>query len=142
MECSITSVRLGQHGYGQYVTRIVFFCAGYTVLWTFKALFSINCILTGLCTNCRAAWWMDTTAVVFCCIELRCHHWVVVRLAGRNARKPERWKRLLLRITVTLISGVPRGVWGVQPSPPEIPKALQNRAKLNPIVKTVKNCWI
>jgi len=25
---------------------------------------------------------------------------------------------------------------------PEIPKALQNRAKLNPIVKTVKNCWI
>ena len=29
---------------------------------------------------------------------------------------------------------------GVQtPSPPEIPKALQNRAKLNLIVKTVKN---
>jgi len=38
-------------------------------------------------------------------------------------------------------SGVPRGGLGVQPSP-EIPKALQNRAKLNPIVKTVKNCWI
>ena len=33
------------------------------------------------------------------------------------------------------------GVWGVQP-PPEIPKAFQNRAKLNPIVKNVKNCWI
>ena len=26
--------------------------------------------------------------------------------------------------------------------PPEIPKALQNRAKLNPIVNTVKNFWI
>jgi len=26
--------------------------------------------------------------------------------------------------------------------PPEIPKALQNRAKLKPIVKTVKNYWI
>ena len=38
------------------------------------------------------------------------------------------------------ISGVPRGGWGVQTSPPEILKALQNRAKLNPIVKTVKNC--
>ena len=25
-------------------------------------------------------------------------------------------------------------------TPPEIPKAHQNRAKLNPIVKTVKNC--
>jgi len=37
-------------------------------------------------------------------------------------------------------SGVPRGVWGVQTPPPEIPEALQNRAKLNPIVKTVKNC--
>ena len=37
-------------------------------------------------------------------------------------------------------SGVPRGgVWGVQ-TPPEIPKAHQNRAKLNPIVKIVKNC--
>ena len=33
---------------------------------------------------------------------------------------------------------------GVQtPFPPtEIPKAPQNRAKLNPIVKTVKNSWI
>jgi len=38
-------------------------------------------------------------------------------------------------------SGVPRGGWGVQ-TPAEIPKTLQNRAKLNPIVKTVKNCWI
>jgi len=38
-------------------------------------------------------------------------------------------------------SGVPRGGFGVfEPPPPEIPKALQNRAKLNPIVKTVKNC--
>ena len=37
-------------------------------------------------------------------------------------------------------SGVPRGgLSGFNP-PPEIPKALQNRAKLNPIVKTVKNC--
>jgi len=37
-------------------------------------------------------------------------------------------------------NGVPRrGVWGVQTLPPEIPKALQNRAKLGPIVKTVKN---
>ena len=34
--------------------------------------------------------------------------------------------------------GVPRRVGGVQ-TPPEIPNALQNRAKLNPIVKTVKN---
>ena len=35
------------------------------------------------------------------------------------------------------------GVWGGGSTPPpEIPKALQNRAKLNPIVKTVKNCWI
>jgi len=32
-----------------------------------------------------------------------------------------------------------RGVWDVQ-TPPEIPKALQNHAKINLIVKTVKNC--
>ena len=38
------------------------------------------------------------------------------------------------------ISGVPTGGWGVQTPLPEIPKALQNRAKLNPIVKNVKNC--
>jgi len=37
-----------------------------------------------------------------------------------------------------VISGVPRGVGG--PPPPEIPKAFQNRAQLNPIVKTVKIC--
>ena len=33
------------------------------------------------------------------------------------------------------------GGWGVQ-TPSEIPMALQNGAKLNPIMKTVKNCWI
>jgi hypothetical protein len=33
------------------------------------------------------------------------------------------------------------GVWGVQ-TPPKIRKALQNRTKLNPTVKTVKNCRI
>ena len=35
------------------------------------------------------------------------------------------------------------GGWCVQPPPvTEIPMAHQNRAKPNPIVKTVKNCWI
>ena len=43
-------------------------------------------------------------------------------------------------LQVIKISGVPRGVWGVQTPPPEILKAFQNHAKLNPIVKTVKNC--
>jgi len=37
-----------------------------------------------------------------------------------------------------LASGVPRGVGVFKLPRPEIPKALQNRAKLNPIVKTVK----
>jgi len=32
------------------------------------------------------------------------------------------------------------GLAGSTPPPYEIPKAHQNRAKLNPIVKTVKNC--
>ena len=37
-------------------------------------------------------------------------------------------------------SGVPGGGWVFGWfNPPEIPKALQNSAKLNPIVKTVKN---
>ena len=42
-------------------------------------------------------------------------------------------------------SDVPKGGGGLgvfKPPPPEIPKALQNRAKFNPIVKTVKNSWI
>ena len=36
-------------------------------------------------------------------------------------------------------SGVPRGGLRSSNPPPEIHKALQNRAKLSPIVKTVKN---
>jgi len=35
-----------------------------------------------------------------------------------------------------------RGMVGSNPPPPEIPKALQNRANLAPIVKTDKSCWI
>jgi hypothetical protein len=34
------------------------------------------------------------------------------------------------------------GGWGFKPPPHEIPKAFQNHSKLNPIVKTVKSCWI
>ena len=34
------------------------------------------------------------------------------------------------------------GMFNPPPPPLEIPKALWNRARLNPIVKTVKNCWI
>ena len=44
-----------------------------------------------------------------------------------------------------MISGFHKMQWrvrgeGVNPTPSEILKALQNRANLNPIVKTVKNC--
>jgi hypothetical protein len=39
------------------------------------------------------------------------------------------------------LPGAYRGeVWGVQNPPKKILKALQNLVKLNPIVKTVKNC--
>jgi len=50
---------------------------------------------------------------------------------------PKNWKNFLKRR-----GGAHRGgVWGGStPPPPEIPKAVQNLAKLNPIVKTVTNC--
>ena len=35
-----------------------------------------------------------------------------------------------------------RGLGEFKLPAPEIPKAIQNRAKPNPIVKTVRNCWI
>ena len=42
-------------------------------------------------------------------------------------------------INVFLASAVPRGALGCS-KPPEIPKALQIRTKINPILKTVQNC--
>ena len=53
---------------------------------------------------------------------------------------------LLLKYSPHFYSGQWRtqgggAVGGFKP-PPEIPRALQNRAKLNQIMKTVKNCWI
>ena len=49
----------------------------------------------------------------------------------------------MLQRGVSSTSGVPRGGFGeFNPPPRKILKALQNRAKLNPIVKIVKNCWI
>jgi len=48
------------------------------------------------------------------------------------------FKILVDNFDVERTSFVPGG--GVSFPPPEIPKALQNRAKLNPIVKTVKSC--
>ena len=45
-----------------------------------------------------------------------------------------------LRHPPVSLSGVPREGFGVLNPPSKIPKALQNSSKLNPIVKTVKNC--
>ena len=62
-----------------------------------------------------------------------------------NNEKRFSYRVTKVRIQNTLIISVAyrEGVWGVQiPPAPEIPKALQNRAKLTPIVKTVKNCCI
>jgi len=59
--------------------------------------------------------------------------------------KPNFWQTFRREVRVFHDGAVAyRGVrvsLGVQTlPPPEIPKALQNRAKLNPILKTVKNC--
>ena len=42
--------------------------------------------------------------------------------------------------TIRVLQWRTDGLFGGFKPPPQIPKALQNRAKLNPIVKTVKNC--
>ena len=48
--------------------------------------------------------------------------------------------QLQLFVTVAYRGEGELGGRGFNPPPPEIPKALQNRAKLNPIVKTFKKC--
>jgi len=60
-------------------------------------------------------------------------------LAHKPAVPRTLWKLLRFRTAFTT-----SGVSGrcSTPPPPEIPRVLQNRAKLNPIVKTVKNCWV
>ena len=52
-------------------------------------------------------------------------------------------QRGMSHLKIMKSSGVPGG-WGFGgfKPPSEIPKAFQNRDKLNPFVKTVKNCWI
>ena len=49
-------------------------------------------------------------------------------------------KAVRRQTVIVLGSGVPSGGLGVFKPPPEIPKAHQNRAKLNPFSKIVKNC--
>jgi hypothetical protein len=61
-------------------------------------------------------------------------------------RTLDSWRIQLQKPSVELTAVAYRGGGeglGFQPPPPhEIPKALQNHAKLNLIVKTVKNYWI
>ena len=73
-----------------------------------------------------------------------------VKLSGKQVSRSEFEPVESLRVltlnlfsgceSVLVGSGVPRRGEVQTPPPPEIPKVLQNRAKLNPIVKTVKNC--
>jgi len=64
----------------------------------------------------------------------------------RRLGEPQGWSGQVWKISPPTrirlpTSGIPRGgVCVFKPPPPEIPKVLHNHAKLNPIVKTVKNC--
>ena len=64
--------------------------------------------------------------------------WALEGWSGRGGRLTSHFRPVPSLITR---SGVRGAGWGLK-SPPEIPKALQNRAKLNLIVKNAKNCWI
>ena len=57
-----------------------------------------------------------------------------VLLMAHDAEKP-----LLIHVNTVVCSGVPRGgrVGVFNPPPHEIPKTLQNRTKLTPVMKTV-----
>ena len=72
----------------------------------------------------------ETLQEIICCVSVLISH--------------SHWLNNTKSFPINLLtSGVLRGGgWCVQTPPPEILKALQNRAKLNLIVKTVKNCWI
>jgi len=59
-------------------------------------------------------------------VKISTHHYVTSRMTGgKTTPPPTQWRT--------------EGGLGEFKSP-EVPKDLQNRAKLNPIVKTVKNC--
>ena len=65
--------------------------------------------------------------------SLLAHSCVIFKLAERLVTG--------IRKEVLIKAVAYRGGFGVFKYPfPEIPKAIQNRANLNPIVKTVKNC--
>ena len=75
-----------------------------------------------------------------------------VAISGQNYRpilthtiQPFATKISRVVVMLGISGGVLRGGVGEgsNPLPPsKIPEAPQNRAKINPIVKTVKNCWI
>jgi len=63
----------------------------------------------------------------------------VVMKAGRNDPLIDR-NQVTFFFSIMYTVAQLRTEGGFEHPPPQIPKALQNRAKLNPIVKTVKNC--
>ena len=96
----------------------------------------INCIVTIL--SPRILSWLLDIGNIFTAVGCGTLQWW--NEEGLNLIKY--WKVITVFWSGTICpSGVPRGVLGCS-NPPKIPKAPQNRAKLNPIVKTVKNCRI
>ena len=70
------------------------------------------------------------------------HEILYLYIFSKICTETTRFIKLWQEWPVLYINGVPRGGFGCSNTPPEIPKALQNRTKLNPILKTVKHCWI
>ena len=100
----------------------------------------------------KAEHWTTTNAMISACWQKFCSH---VRnfcsskqhksgcqMSSNQFTDMATIRRCFLFVAAYRGSVAYRGGFGVFKPPPEITKALQNRAKLNPIVKTVKNCRI
>ena len=71
------------------------------------------------------------------------HSLVLPRMGKIIARNILSWLKLLINCYCWQWPTEEGGFWVFKPTPPKFWRPYKNRAKLNPIVKTVKkNCWI
>ena len=101
--------------------------------------------LVNIRININCAGQIVCAHAAFYCVTLHCFQFGVFPLSlipyKYSVIQKDGLNFVSLYFAFTQTSGVPRGGGvGVFKPPPEILMALQNRAKIKPIVKTVKNC--
>jgi len=136
----MTSIRMTSHGYVQYHSIIYAIQAVRSVYYAIPKINAIPAVHIGglSAVGCPSLLIQHVKFEILRTVNIKVF-WIATKCSLLSTEVSERPTSVFIASHQWRTEG---GLGGSTPPPPKFRRPFQNRAKLNPIVTTVKNCWI